>query len=216
VLFWLLKHPYQRGSDLAFVFQVHGSTIWRHVQRLTARALVQSVTPPGTTINRPEAVYYLTTAGIERVANLVGSTDASSLARMWQASEGDLLRLLPRLASYLLLQETILKLIADAPRQLASPGGYPAAIRWHWQRDYRHTFERKKKQIACRADGAVVFRRRPLKQATEEERTESWYCVLFLIDPGFHGSEDLHLMRERLEQLLRCSACASVIAMLVS
>ena len=102
------------------------------------------------------------------MADLVGGANHANLARMWKANEADLIQLLPRLPSYLLLQETVLKLIADAPRQLAYPGGYPAAIRWHWQHDYLHTFERKKKQMTFRADGAVVFRRRPLRQAMEK------------------------------------------------
>jgi Replication-relaxation len=200
-LFWLLKHPYQRSSDLSFIFQSSATTTWRHLQTLTQQALIESVTSVSTTSDRPHALYYLTNEGIKRVADLVGGANPMNLARLWQVNETDLLRLLPRLPSYLLLQETVLKLIADAPRQLAYPGGYPAAIRWHWQRDYLHTFERKKKQMTLRADGAVVFRRRPLRQAMEKD--DSWYCFLLFIDAGLYGSEDLRLMRKRLEQLLQ-------------
>ena len=200
-LFWLLKHPYQRSSDLSFIFQSSATTTWRHLQALTQQALVESVTSVSTTSDRPHALYYLTNEGIKRVADLVGGADPVNLARLWNVNEADLLRLLPRLPGYLLLQETVLKLIADAPRQLAYPGGYPAAIRWHWQRDYLHTFERKKKQMTLRTDGAVVFRRRPLRQAMEKD--DSWYCFLLFIDAGLYGSEDLHLMRKRLEQLLQ-------------
>lgn len=203
VLFWLLKHPYQRGSDLAFVFQVDPSTVRRHLQALIQQTLVEVITPVNTIARRyPDVLYYLTTAGIKRVADLVGGTDPTKLARMWKVNEAALVQLLPRLASYLSLQKTVQELIADAPRQLAYPGGYPAAIRWHWQHDYVHAFERKKKQHSCRADGVVVFRCRPLKTRMQEDETEAWYCVLFLLDPGFYGSEDLPLMRERFEQVL--------------
>jgi DNA-binding MarR family transcriptional regulator len=202
VLFWLLKHPYQHLSDLSFIFQVHPSTICRHLQTLTTHALVESLTAAIVSPSRPEALYSLTTAGIERVADLIGGADPARLARMWKANEAELLHLLPRLASAISLQEAVLRLIADAPRQLVYPGGYPAAIRWHWQRDYLHTFERKQKQMTFRADGVVVFRRRPLRQETQGEGAESWYCVLWFVDPGFCGSEDLRLMRTRLEHLL--------------
>lgn len=202
VLFWLLKHPYQRLSDLSFIFQVHPSTICRHLQSLTRHALVESLTAAIVSPSRPEALYLLTTAGIERVADLIGGADPAKLARMWKANEAELLHLLPRLASAIPLQDAVLRLIADAPRQLTYPGGYPAAIRWHWQRDYLHAFERKKKHITFRADGVMVFRRRPVRQETPEDGAESWYCILWFVDPGLRGSEDLRLMRTRLEHLL--------------
>lgn len=202
LLFWLLKHPFQRVNDLSFVFQVHISTICRQLKMLTKQALVEAVNSTIAAPNRPDALYYLTTRGIERIADLVGGIDSVTLARMWQASENDLLHLLPRLHSSIPLQEMVQHLIADTPRLLAYPGGYPATIRWHWQRDYIHTFERKAKQLSCRADGAVVFRRRPLQQGMPEENAESWYCLFLFVDSGFHGSEDLHLIRKRLEQML--------------
>jgi DNA-binding MarR family transcriptional regulator len=203
LLFWLLKHPYQRGSDLAFIFQVAPSTIWRHLQTLRQHALVESVTPASATSSRhPDVLYYLTSRGIERVADLVGGAHPARLARMWKANEAGLLQLLPRLASYLPLQDAVLRFIADSPRQLAYSGGYPAAIRWHWQHDYVHPFERKKRRLSCRADGVVVFRRRPLNAIAQKDGIECWYCVLWLFDPGFYGGEDLSLMRERCEQLL--------------
>jgi hypothetical protein len=43
---------------------------------------------------------------------------------MWKANEAALLQLLPRLPSFLPLQDTVLRFIADAPRQLAYPGGW--------------------------------------------------------------------------------------------
>jgi hypothetical protein len=203
VLFRLLKHPYQCLNNLSFVLHAGSSAVYRQLLILTKNALVESLPSTNVTSSRPETLYYLTTAGIERVADLIGGADTAKLARMWQANEAELLHLLPRLASILPLQEAILRLIADAPRQLAYPGGYPAAIRWHWQRDYQHAFERKKKRMTFRADGAVVFRRRPLRQNMQKESVESWYCFFWLVDPGFRGSEDLRLIRTRLEQLLQ-------------
>ncbi len=202
MLFWLLKHPYQRLGDLTCIFHVHPSTICRHLQTLATHALVESLTSAIVSPSRPEALYYLTTKGIERVADLIGGADPAKLARMWKANEAELLHLLPRLASAIPLQETVFRFIADAPRYLAYPGGYPAAIRWHWQRDYLHPFERKKKQMTVRADAVVVFRRRPLRLEAPRENDETWHCVLWLVDPGLRGNEDLRLMRTRLEHLL--------------
>ncbi|MBA2394001.1 MAG: replication-relaxation family protein [Ktedonobacteraceae bacterium] len=203
LLFWLLKHPYQRVCDLSFVFQISTSTIWRQLQTLIRQALLECIRSTNVTSSRhPDTLYYLTSQGIAHIADLVGGIDATRLAHMWKANETTYLRLLPRLQSYLSLHDAILRLIADAPRQLAYPGGYPATIRWHWQHDYVHPFERKKKRLTFRADGAVVFRRRPLRQAIQGDDTDAWYCLFWLVDPGFRGSEDLHLMRERLEHLL--------------
>lgn len=168
LLFWLLKHPYQRVCDLSFVFQISTSTIWRQLQTLIRQALLECIRSTNVTSSRhPDTLYYLTSQGITHIADLVGGIDATRLAHMWKANETTYLRLLPRLQSYLSLQDAILRLIADAPRQLAYPGGYPATIRWHWQHDYVHPFERKKKRLTFRADGAVVFRRRPLRQAIQ-------------------------------------------------
>lgn len=202
LLFWLLKHPYQRVSEMAFVFHADPSTIARQLHQLTKEALVESLTSAIATSTRPEALYYLTSAGIERVADLVGGMDPTTLARMWQANEAALLHRIPRLASELALQDAVFRLIADAPRQLAYPGGYPAAIRWHWQHEYVHAFERKQRRMTFRADGVVVFRRRPLRQNMQHDSVESWSCFFWFIDPGLRGSEDLRLMRTRIEQLL--------------
>jgi hypothetical protein len=202
LLFWLLKHPYQRLRDLEFAFQIPASTIRRHLHILKQQAVVETVMATIVSPVRPDALYHLNTRGIERVAERVGGADPATLARMWKANEAALVQLLPRLGSYLPLQDAVLSFVADAPRQLASPGGYPAAIRWHWQQDYVHQFERKKKRRSCCADGVVVFRRRPLTMTPQEEETDSWYCVLWMFDPGFSGSNDLPVMRERLEQML--------------
>ena len=198
ILFWLLKHPYQRLNDLAFALQVHTSTIWRHLILLKEQGLIESITSGLVAPNRPEVLSYLTTHGIEHLSELVGTAPAQ-LAQMWQINEAELVHQLPQLQRTLRLQDVVQGLIAEAPRQLASSGGHPAVIRWHWQRNYHHTFERKGKQLQCRADAAVVFRRRSFE---ENEQDDSWHCFLLLLDAGLLGSHDLPLMRARLEQLL--------------
>lgn len=203
LLFWLLKHPYQRREHLTVVFQVQRSTISRHLTRLCQQGLVEAMTPASTSRgNHPDVLFTLSNQGLQHVAELVGNLHAAQVARLWKVRETDLLHVLPRLPNILALEERVLGLIAETPSQLAFPGGHRAAIRWHWQQDYVHTFERKSKRMICRADAVVVIRCRPLRQHSVQDPPESWYGLLLLFDPGFCGSEDLRLMQHRLEHLL--------------
>ena len=135
--------------------------------------------------SRPEAVYYLTTTGVQRVADLLGGADAAKLARVWHAHEAGLLHLLPRLHSHIPLQEMMYRLVTEASAVLTYDGR-PAIIRWHWQRDYAHTFlHHGKHQLTCRVDGAIVFERQPFPKqpASQDQTPPSWYCLLCLVIP---------------------------------
>ena len=203
-LFWLLKHPLQRATDFTVVFHVHFSTVCRQLVTLRRQKLIDTVNVSTAAPSRPEAVYYLTTTGVQRVADLLGGADAVKLARVWHADEAGLLQLLPRLHSHIPLQEVMYRLVTEASAVLTYDGR-PAIIRWHWQRDYAHTFlHHGKHQLTCRVDGALVFERQPspTQPASQDQTPPSWYCLLCLGDPGLFGAEDLHLMQQRLESLL--------------
>src|SRR6266852_5549255 len=96
LLHWLLHYPLQRADDLAVGVARWASraTVYRHVQALEARGLVESVLPktPGT----GKRLYYLSNPGLHMLARHL-NTPARELAHTWKADEAGLLRLLPRL-----------------------------------------------------------------------------------------------------------------------
>lgn len=204
LLFWLFKHPLQRANDFTIIFHVHASTVSRQLMTLRSQGLIEAVNASMIAPSRPEAVYYLTTPGIQRVADLLGGADPVKLARVWHVDEAGLLQALPRLHSQIPLQEMIYRLVTEASTALAS-NGHPTTIRWHWQQDYAQTFvHRGTQQRTCRVDGALVFQRQsfPAPPECQDQKTHCWYCVLCLSDPGFFGTEDLHVMQQRLERVL--------------
>src|SRR5579859_3299642 len=105
ILLWLLYYPYQRLEDLAVATGLHLASVHRQVVTLAANDLVESV-KPSLGMARSCNFYYLTTAGIGEVANLVGIAPAQ-LANMWRVDERSLLHQLPRLHIQARLQDLI-------------------------------------------------------------------------------------------------------------
>lgn len=197
VLSWLLRHPLQRDSDLALAFQVHPTTIYRHLTRLVEKGLVEYFSPSGET-NR-QRLYYLTQAGLLAAAEQQ-AISPTALARMWGADETGLLRLLPRLTALLTIQKVINGLVAPAPDILAYPNGVRASLSWHWRRNWQYRFVSKGRMVRCRADAVLLFHRSPPgKNAGPGE----YYPLLLLADGGLNGMGDRLIVEQRLEQLLR-------------
>jgi DNA-binding MarR family transcriptional regulator len=206
LLFYLLKHPLQRGADLAWVMSAHASaaTVQRHLIMLEAQGFVEHVR--ASVYESRAQFYYLTTQGIEHLARLVGAAP-DKLARMWSTNEAHLLRLLPRLPTIAALNDFLKSLLMHAPRMLAYPGGHPATIRWHWVLDYRHTFRAKnRRQHVIGVDASLVFTRSPQAGETtgesEEGQEGEYYQLLLFVDPGLVGNTDLRIMTQRLERVL--------------
>jgi DNA-binding MarR family transcriptional regulator/DNA-binding CsgD family transcriptional regulator len=206
VLFYLLKHPLQRSTDLTWAMSAHVSaaTVQRHLTTLEAQGYVEHVRASFSE-SRPY-FYYLTTQGIEHLAQLVGAVP-DKLARMWSANEAHLLRLLPRLSTIAALNDFLKSLLAHTPRILAYSGGRPATIRWHWVLDYRQTFRAKKRrQHVIGVDASLVFTRSQRLYETandrEEEQEGEYYQILLFVDPGLVGNNDLRIMNQRLERVL--------------
>jgi DNA-binding MarR family transcriptional regulator/predicted transcriptional regulator len=198
MLFYLLKHPFQRLNDLALMaYPVHPSTISRHLAPLEEQGLVEYVRP----VISKAPCYYLTTRGIVHVARLVNAVPGK-LAHMWQADEKHLLRQLPRLPVFMTLQTFLDDLLIEAPRQLTTPGKPPVSIRWHYIREYRHTWSvrSRRAQERCYVDAALIF---SCHTSSTEEGARGYYQMLLFVDPGLVGNNDLALIRERLEGVLR-------------
>src|SRR6266567_7525615 len=106
LLHWLLRYPLQRADDLVLGVARWASraTVYRHVQALEARGLLESVLPK--TPGAGKRLYHLSNPGLHLLARHL-DTPARALTRRWQADEAGLLRLLPRLPILLLLQEVV-------------------------------------------------------------------------------------------------------------
>jgi DNA-binding MarR family transcriptional regulator len=194
VLSWLVR-PLQRAEDIAVALQVHPVTVFRHLQRLEQEGLVESITPG--TIANSGRLYYLTQAGLIRVAQQRG-VSPQAWAETRGADEATMLRLLPRLSTLIVVQNVINSLVTEAPARLSYPGGRRADLTWQWQRDWRHTFVYKNKQVRCAADAALVFHR-----CSPQGGPGEYYPLFLVADGGLHGSNDQLILQRQLEGFLR-------------
>jgi predicted transcriptional regulator len=195
LLHWLLHYPLQRADDLVVGVSRWASraTVYRHVQALEARGLVESVLPktPGT----GKRLYHLSNLGLHLLARHV-KRPARKLAQSWQADEAGLLRLLPRLPALLMLQDVVNGLVDYAADAMTTQGRRPRLVRWNWQRDVTHRFLYREQRMRFFADGAVALCIR--MQQNDGSMLDQWYG-LFLLATELNNER---LMRLRLERLL--------------
>jgi len=195
LLRWLLRYPLQRNDDLVVGVARWGSraTVYRHVQVLEAKGLVESVLPktPGT----GKRLYLLSNPGLYLLARHL-NRPARELVQSWQADEAGLLRLLPRLPTLLVLQEVVNGLVTHAAEAMRTQGRRPRLVRWNWQRDMTHRFLYREQSMRFFADGAVALCIRT--QQNDGSMLDQWYG-LFLLSTEL---DDERLMRLRLERLL--------------
>jgi len=203
LLQWLLRYPFQRAGDLAVAGTVSIATVYRHLGVLQSLGLIERVLP-GTLGRETCWLYHLGNLGLHALA-AQEQTDPLSLAQRWRADEQGLLRLLPRLAGLVTVQNCITGLVTRAPEALAHLGRR-SVIRWHWVRDYAYRFTYREKVIRCTADAALLLRARPATARGSVGAQEQWYCLLLLLDPGV---SDANLLRERLKRLLCFRECAA-------
>ena len=195
LLHWLLRYPLQRVDDLVVGVArwVSGATVYRHVQELDARGLVERVLPK--TPGAGKRLYYLSNAGLHLLAKRL-DRPARELAHLWCADEAGLLRLLPRLPTLLPLQDVVNGLITHAAEAMTTQARRPQLVRWTWQRDMMHRFQYREQTMRLFADSAVALCIRT--QQGDGGTLEQWYG-LFLLSTEL---DDERLMRLRLERLL--------------
>jgi predicted transcriptional regulator len=195
LLHWLLRYPLQRADDLIVGVARWASraTVYRHVQALEARGLVESVLTK--TPGSGKQLYHLSNPGLNLMARHL-DTPARALARRWQADDAGLLRLLPRLPTLLLLQEVVSGLVVHAAVAMATLGRRPLLVRWTWQREVTHRFRYREQRMRFIADGAIALCVRT--QRSESSTMDQWYG-LFLLSTEL---DDERLMRLRIERLL--------------
>jgi predicted transcriptional regulator len=126
LLHFLLRDPLQRADDLIVGVARWASraTVYRHVQALEAKGLMESVLPktPGT----GKRLYYLSNLGLHLLARHL-EKPARQLACKWQADEAGLQRLLPRLPTLLVLQEVVNGLVTHAAEAMTTQGRRPGS-----------------------------------------------------------------------------------------
>ncbi len=178
LLQWLLWYPFQRTQDLALATGTSSATIYRHLGLLHTHGLIEGVMPPalGTTTC---CLYHLSNLGLQVLA-VQQHVDPTEMARLWGTDERGLLRLLPRLASLVRLQECINGLVECAPEALANQG-HRSEVRWLWVRDYAHRFSYREKPLHCTADAVLLLRVRPAA-GNRTSAKEQWYGLFLLLD----------------------------------
>jgi predicted transcriptional regulator len=200
LLSWLVRYPFQRADDLVVGMArwTSRATVYRHVQTLVQHDLVESVLPktPGT----GKRLYHLSNLGLHVLATQLG-TPPRTLARDWHADEAGLLRMVPRLPTFLFLQDMVNGLVTHAADVLTTQGRRPTLVRWNWQRDLLHRFRYREQPLRLFVDGALA-----LCIETEQgdgKRETHWYGLLLLTT----DLEDERVMRQRLEHLLCWREC---------
>ena len=200
LLHWLLRYPLQRVDDLVVGVARWASraTVYRHLQELEEKGLIESVLPktPGT----GKRLSYLSNAGLHLLARHL-ERPTRELARLWQADEAGLLRLLPRLSTLLLLQDVVNGLVTHAAEAMTIKGRRPRLVRWTWQRDLTHRFRYREQPMRLFADSAVALCIRT--QQDDDSMLDQWYG-LFMLHTEL---DDERLMRLRLERLLCWREC---------
>ena len=195
LLHWLLRYPLQRADDLVVGVARWASraTVYRHVQALEARGLLESVLPK--TPGSGKRLYHLSNLGLHLLARHL-DTSARELARHWQADEAGLLRLLPRLPTLLVLQDVVNGLVTHATEAMTTQGRRPLLVRWNWQREVTYPFQYREQSMRFFADGVVTLCVRT--QQCESSTMDKWFGLLILSTE----LDDERLMRLRIERLL--------------
>jgi Replication-relaxation len=195
LLHWLLRYPLQRVDDLVVGVARWASraTVYRHVQALQTRGLVESVLPK--TPGAGKRLYHLSNFGLHLLARHL-DRPARALARRWQADEVGLLHVLPRLPTLLVLQEVVNSLVTHAAEAMTTNGRRPLLVRWNWQRDVNHRFLYRERCIRFFVDGMLALCIRI--QQNDGSILDQWFG-LFLLSTEL---DDERLMRLRLKRLL--------------
>src|SRR6266852_1967851 len=196
----LLRYPFSRAEDVAIARDSSVATVYRHFSLLHSLGLVERVIP-GVLGTATGSLYHLSNLGLHVLA-VCEQADPEMLARSWQTHERGLLRLLPRLAHLVTLQNCINGLVAHAPEALARQGRKPVC-RWHWLRDYRYRFSFREQDMSCTADALLILKVRRLTEHGLDAET-LWYSMVLFLDPTIN---ERSLMTQQLRRLLYYREC---------
>ena len=195
LLQWLLRYPFQRAEDLALATGNSNATLYRHLNVLHNNGLIERVMPAALGTAKCW-VYHLSNLGLH-VLSVHERADPADLARRWSTDDRDLLRLLPRVASLITIQECINGLVVHAPEALAHQGRR-SEVRWHLVRNYTHCFPYHEKLMRCTVDAALLLRVHSLTENGLSAQ-EQWYSLFVLLDAEIANDTCL---KQRLGRLL--------------
>jgi DNA-binding MarR family transcriptional regulator len=199
ILHWLFRYPFQRAEDISVgIHRWHKqASIYRALSLLEAKGLVEVVRSGATQGRR---LYHVSPAGfvwcLEHTSHSAGE---QALTRpSFQTQKELLIRLLPRLPVLLTLQDCVNGLATGAADALTMQGRRADLVRWDWERDFTHPFFAGEHPVRLQVDGAVALCLRFGQEAAFPQ--EIWYTLFLFHCPLL---DDVRLMRQRLERLLR-------------
>lgn len=206
ILRWLKRYPFQRAQDLVLAlgpWEGRGA-VYRRLERLKSLRLIETLCLGASTTTGGKALYHLSFAGLQACAAWEPEPPASPL--ILPAEREKLIRLLPRVPVWLLLQDVLNGLVSDAPIALTCAGYRAEMVRWNWLRDYTHPFVIQKpgeNVLSLRLDGVLAFH---LRFPSFVRWPASVWQTLFLLhcpldEPG--------LLRQRLDRLARWNEAAA-------
>lgn len=196
LLQWLRHYPFQRLEDLVVGLGTWSgrTTIYTHLKDLEDAQFVERLQGfcPG------KALYHLSPVGLTwYLLATQGERDAQTMREARVAERTALLRLLPRVPAWLILQTVINGLVSGAAETLTRQGRRAHLVRWNWQRDAIHAFTSQGHPMRWFAESVGAFCLR--YAARGEETQECWYRFFLLFLPFTHP----RLMRARLDRFLR-------------
>jgi hypothetical protein len=218
LLRWLERYPFQRAPDLVIALAPweKRTVVYERLAALEQHRLIETL---HSGITQGKRLYHLSPLGMYVCDQLLSSTqqgseekcarwEQSGSAQVAREEREKLVRLLPRLPVFLMLQEVINGLVMNASIALTDQGRRARMVQWGWQRDYGHLFTTpREKFFRLRVEGALALclRFAPLDQPPSASPPdpllleESWYTLLLLHCP----LDEIRLMRTRLDRLLR-------------
>lgn len=213
VLRWLERYPFQRAQDLLVALAPfeRRTVVYERLAALERQQLIEALRPG---IAQGKKVYHLSPLGTYACDHLTTSSLGERQARWHHLGTAQvvreerekLVRLLPRLPVFLLMQDLVNGLVLHASAALTQQGRRASVTQWNWQRDFAHTFlGPREKRLRLRVEGALTFCLRYLSgeeaRPTSDGRSleEHWYTPLLLHCP----LEEIRLIRLRLDRLLR-------------
>lgn len=213
LLHWLERYPFQRAQDLVVALSPweRRTVVYERLAALEQRHLIEQL---HLGVARGKRVYHLSPLGMYLCDQLATQSRQESQERrarwerlgtthMVHEEREKMLRLLPRLPVFLLLQDVINGLVVHASSALTDQGRHARVVQWSWQRDYGHAFlAPREKLLQMRVEGALTLclHFSPANQHIPDARqVEHWYTFLLLHCP----LDEVRLIRMRLDRLLR-------------
>ena len=219
LLHWLERYPLQRAQDMILALSPweKRTTVYRHLAELERLHLIEGLHAG---IAQKKRLYHLSPLGgyVCDYLSFQGNPDQQEKRARWERwgrlgmgpilheEREKLVRLLPRLPSFLLLQESVNSLVSNAGTALTMQGHHATMIQWSWLRDYAHSFvSPHERTLRLHVEGALTLclRFSPVEPSSRTlarvDVEDTWYTLLFLHCP----LDEPRLMRMRLDRLLR-------------